>query len=865
MRRTVEESDEEAIIVVSDEEAIVVEDEDAVLPTQPLAAEAAAAAPPPTDAAADTDAAAADIAASDTAAEPAAGGDGEAGSTCTICLDLLCEQGSHRPAALKCGHIFGNQCLRQWLQHKPRCPQCNKKAKARDITLLYNLPTGVAAGPGAAELEAQLQQERERTARLQEQLQEMQRQLAANKQQPAAAGALLLVGERQMAPGGGSSKLRKVSLVCPASPSYIQLPAAAGTVRGLASQQEAGLGSSYGSQLMAVATERAGLQLVSMASNNTVQSVPVPGPVWSVAWSLQHEHQLLMGLDKGRLAVADLRRSGTEMLLYISSGSSSSSADGARPQQPLHSLIVLHSWQLDALLQAQQGGGAGSKWQGARPEAIVACAGGVFSWGRDCPGSCFGELLPSSWHGGTCEGVALAADGSSLAASFRSPLSYNIAAGTPDNVVGLFELGDLQKIQAVLGEVDDPVYKDGKRPLHLAAIYGHTHIAQWLLSEGASVDAVDQGGHTPLHLASKYGHTQLLQLLLQHGAGVNAANRIYKMTPLHMAAKEGQRGSAEALVAAGADVKAEAKDGVQPLHICAEKGHREVAAVLITAGAAPNTKDAIGFTPLHLSIEHKNDSMVALLLKLGADPDIPNKNGWTPLHVAASNGSTAATRTLLEYGANVEATNSEGKTPLNLAVEAKHAAVVPLLNPAAAAALACPSLLASAAAAGAAADAPDGPLGPVRLPGEELRSIDSLLGGLGLKDSTGAACPFCCSLGAGTAAAGSSAAASNAAAAAAAPGSSSSSSGVPSLFLCPLSQKVLTDPVVACDGFTYDRRAIQEWFESGQRASPLTKQALRSTATLPNHVVRCAVSEWMEWREKRGAQLQKQQQQQRRQ
>lgn len=45
------------------------------------------------------------------------------------------------------------------------------RAKARDITLLYNLPTGVAAGPGAAELEAQLQQERERTARLQAQLQ----------------------------------------------------------------------------------------------------------------------------------------------------------------------------------------------------------------------------------------------------------------------------------------------------------------------------------------------------------------------------------------------------------------------------------------------------------------------------------------------------------------------------------------------------------------------------------------------------------------------------------------------------------------------------------------------------------------------
>jgi hypothetical protein len=71
----------------------------------------------------------------------------------------------------------------------------------------------------------------------------------------------------------------------------------------------------------------------------------------------------------------------SDMLLYISTGSSSSSSgsssgDCVRPQQPLHSLVALHSWQLDGLLQAQQGSGAaGSKWQGGRPEAVVACAG----------------------------------------------------------------------------------------------------------------------------------------------------------------------------------------------------------------------------------------------------------------------------------------------------------------------------------------------------------------------------------------------------------------------------------------------------------------------------------------------------------
>jgi hypothetical protein len=86
--------------------------------------------------------------------------------------------------------------------------------------------------------------------------------------------------------------------------------------------------------------------------------------------------------------------------------------------------------------------------------------------------------------------------------------------------------------------------------------------------------------------------------------------------------------------------------------------------------------------------------------------------------------------------------------------------------------------------------------------------------------------------------------------------------GVPSLFICPLSNKVLTDPVVACDGFTYDRRAILEFFETGQRISPLSKQQLRSTATLPNHVVRCAVNEWLEWRDCKQQRRQQQQQQQ---
>ena len=71
---------------------------------------------------------------------------------------------------------------------------------------------------------------------------------------------------------------------------------------------------------------------------------------------------------------------------------------------------------------------------------------------------------------------------------------------------------------------------------------------------------------------------------------------------------------------------------------------------------------------------------------------------------------------------------------------------------------------------------------------------------------------------------------------------------VPEMFLCPMSKKLLVDPVVAGDGFTYDRHSITQWFESGHNDSPVTQKELRSRATLPNLWVKSAVVEWLSWR-----------------
>eukprot|EP00971_Amphidinium_carterae_P113287 2244338-Amphidinium_carterae.1 len=58
-----------------------------------------------------------------------------------------------------------------------------------------------------------------------------------------------------------------------------------------------------------------------------------------------------------------------------------------------------------------------------------------------------------------------------------------------------------------------------------------------------------------------------------------------------------------------------------------------------------------------------------------------------------------------------------------------------------------------------------------------------------------------------------------------------------SIFICPITHDVMTDPVVCADGYTYERVAIARWFETS-RMSPVTGQTLPHTDMVPNHSVR---------------------------
>ncbi|KAK8711739.1 hypothetical protein V6N13_147006 [Hibiscus sabdariffa] len=68
----------------------------------------------------------------------------------------------------------------------------------------------------------------------------------------------------------------------------------------------------------------------------------------------------------------------------------------------------------------------------------------------------------------------------------------------------------------------------------------------------------------------------------------------------------------------------------------------------------------------------------------------------------------------------------------------------------------------------------------------------------------------------------------------------------PEEFICPLSKKLMSDPVILSSGQTYDRPFIQRWLKAGNRTCPRTQQVLSHTVLTPNHLISEMISQWCE-------------------
>jgi ankyrin repeat protein len=168
-------------------------------------------------------------------------------------------------------------------------------------------------------------------------------------------------------------------------------------------------------------------------------------------------------------------------------------------------------------------------------------------------------------------------------------------------------------------------------PLHVAlfnchddpSLYrGHHEVVEALLAAGADVHLCRMWEGTPLHDAARFGLTHVADMLISHGAEVNSRGDYMDRTPLHLAAAYDRLKMVEFLLAKGAEIEAVAgtddRDGRRtspywrqynsgslerrlgrkpgtgtPLQMAAQEGHADVVKRLIERGARQGIATAI--------------------------------------------------------------------------------------------------------------------------------------------------------------------------------------------------------------------------------------------------------------------------------
>ncbi|XP_041839495.1 WD repeat, SAM and U-box domain-containing protein 1 isoform X2 [Melanotaenia boesemani] len=68
--------------------------------------------------------------------------------------------------------------------------------------------------------------------------------------------------------------------------------------------------------------------------------------------------------------------------------------------------------------------------------------------------------------------------------------------------------------------------------------------------------------------------------------------------------------------------------------------------------------------------------------------------------------------------------------------------------------------------------------------------------------------------------------------------------GIPDEFLCPITRELMREPVIAADGYSYEKEAIESWINTKNRSSPMTNLPLLTILLTPNHTLKMAIGRW---------------------
>ena len=194
-------------------------------------------------------------------------------------------------------------------------------------------------------------------------------------------------------------------------------------------------------------------------------------------------------------------------------------------------------------------------------------------------------------------------------------------------------------------------------------------VAEWLIDNGADINAVENGSLPAVDGRAVESTDQYTGIKAQ--VPVTAS---YSMSPLAAAIADDDKYWVDRLLELKAEVNvprvSEYSQDLSALTVACWKGHAPLVRKLLELGADPNAIDSSyqheirtpaasgpGWTPLHYGAV--NPEIVSALLAAGAEPNAHQEDiGVTPLHVACHFGNLDAVRMLLEAGADANTLGS---------------------------------------------------------------------------------------------------------------------------------------------------------------------------------------------------------------
>lgn len=229
-----------------------------------------------------------------------------------------------------------------------------------------------------------------------------------------------------------------------------------------------------------------------------------------------------------------------------------------------------------------------------------------------------------------------------------------------DEIHTAAENGDLELVKKLISEnpklVDAPD-REGKTPLHYAAAKGNLEVVEFLVKNGANVNARNSSGITPLYLAKGFGKKAVAEFLEKHGGAAEVVKPKPAVKPSTSSPQIARAGAVAAV-----------KPAVIPAIEAVKANNLEQLQQIVKLdGEAVRARDSLQFTPLHWASELGYLKIAEYLIESGADVNAKTENGWTPLHQSVIKFQTNIARLLIAKKADVNAQTTAKVTPLMLA------------------------------------------------------------------------------------------------------------------------------------------------------------------------------------------------------